>query len=164
MDEYFEYLQETDFPEIENRSLLEDEVVCEVRGHGIENEIEIKDFILHAFGLQIKDMQQRIVSDLTIKDGVVIVDTRRPALYEHFSVPKSINIELKGKEFSDEIPKSWFTKKVFIMCSHGHQSAHVAEDLRHKGVEAYSVKGGLTAYSHENLPRVMPETCLVKHR
>jgi cysteine synthase B len=77
----------------------------------------------------------------------IIIDMRTPASLKVISVDGAINIpenmleDMIGK--TQPFPKG---KKVMFICAVGQKSLKVAAYLRHKGVNAYSLEGGIVAY------------------
>ena len=60
-----------------------------------------------------------------------------------------------------KLSKKWKERKVLLVCSMGIRARAVAEFLREKGVEAYSIRGGASEWSALNLPRWRPNICNV---
>jgi cysteine synthase B len=77
----------------------------------------------------------------------IIVDMRSPASLKVFSVDGAINIPERMLEDMIEqtqpFPKD---KKVLFLCAVGHKSLKIAAYLRNKGIEAYSLEGGIVEY------------------
>ena len=50
------------------------------------------------------------------------------------------------------------------VCPMGVRTKVLAEVLREKGIEAYSVRGGLTEWSAKNFPRWRPDICNINDK
>jgi rhodanese-related sulfurtransferase len=100
---------------------------------------------------------------IILNTNFVILDVRPKDEYTHFHLPESIHVEyqkclvdtnrtIKNLELKN--------KKVLVVCNLGLRSNAVTNILRKDGVEAYSLKGGITEWSHLDLPRWKPGVCL----
>ena len=86
------------------------------------------------------------------KEPVVVLDVRPRDQREEWQIPGSIYLDayqrLNANDPSvlDEIPIPENTKVVTV-CAAGRTSKIAANELRKKGVEAYSLEGGMNAWS-----------------
>ena len=86
--------------------------------------------------------------DLWIRQQApIIVDMRTPASLKVISIDGAINIPENMLEDminkTQPFPKG---KKVLFLCAVGQKSLKVAAYLRHKGIDAYSLQGGIVSY------------------
>lgn len=74
------------------------------------------------------------------KEDYIYIDVRKAITYEHGHIPAAINIDIETleKEVSN-LPKD----KVFVIyCMHGIITRDYVQNLREKGYQAYSLRGG----------------------
>lgn len=89
-------------------------------------EIDIRQF------LQIQEQPGHFILDVRELHEYPTVD------FVHARIPMSVL-----KESLDQLPQ----QPIYIICHQGIRSVYAAQYIKlHKGVETYSVKGGLTAY------------------
>lgn len=105
--------------------------------------MENKDLIVNADELR---------TMLENKERVVVLDVRPKEQREEWQIPGSIHVDAyKRLNANDpavlddiEIPEN---TKVVTVCSAGRTSQIAANELRKKGIEAYSLEGGMKAWS-----------------
>jgi rhodanese-related sulfurtransferase len=85
-------------------------------------------------------------------ERVTIVDVRKGEDYAEWSIPGSVHVDtydalnagderaMEGLELPDGAP-------VVAVCGRGRSSAVAAEQLRHQGYEALSLRGGMKAWT-----------------
>ena len=85
-------------------------------------------------------------------ERVTVVDVRKGEDHDEWSIPGSVHYDaydalnagdgraMEGLELPDGAP-------VITVCGRGRSSAVAAEQLRRKGYEAYSLEGGMEAWS-----------------
>ena len=77
--------------------------------------------------------------------NLCVVDVRQPDELTIVSLSNTINIPL------DQLPNTFvqlpIEEKICILCHHGVRSLRAALWLRSQGFEAYSVSGGIAAWS-----------------
>lgn len=93
-------------------------------------------------------------ASLTDKKDVLIVDTRNPLAFRAAHLPESMNVPF---EYIDDMLDHntnpfCFKKTVIFVCPIGEKSLLTATHLRAKGVEAYSLEGGITAWRDSGFP------------
>ena len=79
-----------------------------------------------------------------------VVDLRDHEEFAAGHIPGAINVpedELEAR--LEELPKDG---PVIVVCAEGRRSAEAAEQLRERGHEAASVKGGMKAWQGDSLP------------
>lgn len=167
LNEYFEYLDEDLFPSIENVELLNNEIQVNKKmqfSDVSEYEINVDEAFSSSFNDNSKKVWKQLLQNGTAKskDDVVIVDTRNKEDFEHFHIPNAMNIEYLDLENNTEkyLPELK-DKKVITICYRGNTSKLATSILRNKGIDAYTVKGGMTQWSAENLPRWRPDICKI---
>lgn len=77
--------------------------------------------------------------------NLCIVDVREPAEFTFVSLANSLNIPL-GK-LTDTFMELPIEEKIVTLCHHGVRSLRAALWLRSQGYEAFSVQGGIHAWS-----------------
>jgi rhodanese-related sulfurtransferase len=98
------------------------------------------------------------VDAMTLRDmlergeRVTVVDVRKGEDHAEWSIPGSVNFDaydalhagderaMEGLELPEGAP-------VVTVCNRGHSSSVAAEQLRRKGYEAFSLEGGMEAWS-----------------
>jgi cysteine synthase/rhodanese-related sulfurtransferase len=168
LNEYFEYLDESNFPTIENEQLLVN------KPERKKEKVELPSFVNVEIGAEdaykvlysyaSKELWELINKNksVSIMEGVKLIDVRTPEEYQHAHLPSSENIN--HTEVLDKISdlrKKWKNEKVVAICRSGRRSMIVAEALQNNGVDAVSVQGGMIEWSRLNLPRWRPEICKV---
>ena len=167
LNEYFEYLDDDLFPIIENAELLNNEIEVNRKiqfSDVSEYEITVHEAFDSSFDSNSKQIWNNLLNNepVELKDTVVILDTRSKEDFEHFHIPESLNIEYTDLERkTDEHLSKLKDKKVITICYRGNSSKLATSILRNKNIEAYTVKGGMTEWSKENLPRWRPDICKV---
>jgi rhodanese-related sulfurtransferase len=85
-------------------------------------------------------------------ERVTVVDVRKEEDYAEWSIPGSVHYDaydalragderaMKGLKLPEGAP-------VVTVCNRGHSSSVAAEQLRRKGYEAFSLEGGMEAWS-----------------
>lgn len=169
LHEYFEYLDDKHFGSIKNAHLLSKSVAVSKKRDFSEptnNKILIEP--LRAFSEIYEDdipgVWKRLKSGapVILRKNVKIVDIRPREDFDHFHLPLA---ESYPHTEALCIPKKDLkNKKVFLVCPMGIKTKAIALLLREKGIEAYSVAGGLTTWSELDLPRWRPDVCVVKDR
>jgi len=169
LNEYFEYLNDSYFPTIENEGLLQQSSsVANLKADipPVENELEFELTPQEAYSrlylLDAEELWQRMQrkKKIDLSAGVKIIDLRSRDDFDHFHLPGS-----EWKDFYEVInPTAQMIaqlkkQKVFLVCTMGNRTGIAARILRKKGVSAYSIKGGMTEWSRLNFPRWRPEIC-----
>jgi rhodanese-related sulfurtransferase len=99
-----------------------------------------------------------IIEAMTLRDmlergeRVTVVDVRKGEDYNEWSIPGSVNFDAYDALHADderameglELPEG---APVVTVCNRGHSSSVAAEQLRRKGYEAFSLEGGMEAWS-----------------
>lgn len=164
IDEYFEYLPSSNFPEIENEHLLV---------HSRKNKEPVAAMSISEVSVQ--QAYEILYSEnpieiwnavntnkkVSLKKGVILIDVRTDMEFSHFHLPGSIHIELQV--FTTNIKKyakKYKDKKVLFICKSGNRSGIAASLARTNGLDTYNIMGGVTEWSARNLPRIRPDICI----
>ena len=103
-------------------------------------------------------MAEGIIEAMTLRDmlergeRVTVVDVRKGENYNEWSIPGSVNFDAYDALHADderameglELPEG---APVVTVCNRGHSSSVAAEQLRRKGYEAFTLDGGMGAWS-----------------
>ncbi len=165
IDEYFQYLDKAEFPAIENEHLL---LTTSTSSHSkiIQEVPEIT--AEETYKLLFKDSPTRLWENIkknnTIEAhaNIILIDIRRLEEYEDFHAPSSIHIE-DGLPEEKLNSNEYKNKKVIFVCRRGNTSKQATLKARKTGIEAYSLKGGMTEWSRLDLPRIRAEVCIVRY-
>ncbi len=173
IDEYFEYLDASHFPNIEHEELLinksgeKKKSKHENKTTRTEFEVDPLDAYALAYPVSPKEawVQLKDRGGVAPRKGISIIDVRPYNEFIHFHLPGSERMD--SHDITDnlsKLSKKWKDRKVFLVCAMGIRTRVVAEFLREKGVEAYSIKGGAAEWSALNLPRWRPNICNVQDK
>lgn len=169
LKDYFQYLDKSNFPEIKNYEILIDKPEREnklsdnisIEGYEIESIQAISLFYKN----NTKDIEIKLLQGKKklIKENTLIFDIRSKDEFNHFHLPESIHIDYVNCISNTKKIISKYklkNKKVLIVCNLGLRSNSVTNILRKEKIEVFSLKGGITEWSHLNLPRWKPQICL----
>ena len=167
LNEYFEYLDESHFPVIENEQLLinkpERKKETKAQLHNLTDlEIQPEKAYEALYPYSSNELWTLVNKNkrIAVSDNVELVDVRTAEEYQHAHLPCSKNIDhTKVLQDISILSKQWKQKNVIAICQSGRRSMVVAEALRQHGVQATSVQGGMIEWSRLNLPRWRPEVC-----
>ncbi len=171
LNEYFEYLDASHFPKIENEKLLINKPDPKKKTAHPEEKQKSNQFELSPdeayemlYPLPVNETWRRLTENkkVPVRTGIEIIDIRSRGEFLHFHLPGSKQTE--SYKIIENLPKlshQWKNRKVALFCPMGVRTKIVAEALRKKGIEAYSVRGGLTEWSAKNLPRWRPDICKI---
>ena len=81
----------------------------------------------------------------------VILDVRTPNEFENFHLKEAINIDIKNRDFVDEVNELDKEKAYFVYCRVGIRSANACNYMSMLGFEQlYNLKGGLEALEKQD--------------
>lgn len=169
LEEYFEYLDDSYFPKIENENLLINKAVTEEKKKVSTNnlfEIKAEDAYLLFYSVSKKTLWKIVTEEeeIPIKKDVLIIDVRTDQEFQHFHLPGSIHIELqKLTEQLPKLKKQAKNKKVVFVCKTGNRSSIATQLARTRSIDALNLVGGVTEWSRLNLPRIRPKVCIENH-
>ena len=164
MEDYFLHLEESKFPEVKNEELLLNK--CNFDRNKINHD--------HSFDVPVEEVYEMIYSEnkkklwglirkgseIKMKDQILVIDIRANSEFEHFHLLGSENMVLSNViDNLKKYVKRMKGKKVIVVCNFGVKSKQIVKLLRNQGIEAYSLKGGLTEWSKLDLPRWKVEKC-----
>ena len=79
-----------------------------------------------------------------VQDEIVLIDVRTPQEYEQGHLENSININIAGDSFKEEVEKLDKSQPVYVYCKVGGRSARAASTLKEMGFEeVYDLEGGI---------------------
>lgn len=148
LNEYFQFLDDQFFPDIENKELLT--YKSENIGKKIKN---ISEKFKYEISVK-KAIELIYFSDLCIGKDISIIDIRKERDFRNFHIKEAQLISFKSIENNDEtFLKSIKDKTVIVFdcgfTSYGKQATQYLRDL---GIKAYSVKGGMNAWAKKDQP------------
>lgn len=171
IDEYFEYLDDSDFPKIENKGLLKFNNSTNVsktdkRTVAIE-EVSAPDALEVLFDCKPKELW-RLLSEgeePQVKQGYTVVDTRNSDQFEDHHIPGSVNVPMYKLDayLKENIGAMKKDEKVFFVCVRGNNSKFAAQKAQMLGINACSIAGGDSEWSRLDLPRFRSEKCVLRY-
>jgi cysteine synthase/rhodanese-related sulfurtransferase len=165
IDEYFEYLDESNFPKIENEHLLKKEEIQIIKN--IQNN-NIKEFLPLDLYKTIFEEKPNIIWDkiknsekINVNNKYILVDVRDEYEYQEHHIPGSLNIPfIKIDEF---LKKNKRNKNNFVfICKKGNTSRMACYKADIIGIKnIYNLNGGIIEWSKLNLPRIRNNSCII---
>lgn len=166
LSEYFEYLDASLFPKIENENLLinkpNDKEIKKLVVVTATQEIGPEEAYRRSYPVSKKVLWQIVneEKEIPLNTDVVIVDVRTSQEFEHFHLPGSKHIELQKLSGQlSKLQKTAKNKKVIFVCKTGNRSGIATQLARSKKIDALNLAGGVTEWSKLNLPRIRPKVC-----
>jgi len=141
LDEYAEFVDPASFPSVENASLLK-----------THQEYDLEpDFV--------RDRMYDASSHLL--PGTAVMDIRSQREFDEVSLPGAERKELRALvELDPEFKAHLEGKNVLVVCEAGNRSRTAARLLQKQGINAYSLAGGMIAWSERDFHRHRAEACL----
>ncbi|MBI5538466.1 MAG: thioredoxin fold domain-containing protein [Bacteroidia bacterium] len=88
-----------------------------------------------------------------------IIDVRTPEEFVKGHLKNSVNINMYGNDFQQQIAKLDKSKPVFVYCLSGSRSSFAANNMRNSGFkEVYDLSGGIMTWRAANLPETTENT------
>lgn len=166
VDEYFQYLDPSAFPKIENEDLLKEKGHVAVSQNPTIKELSSEQVFNLVFEGTPEQIWERIKrkEEIHLKKGFAVIDVRNEGEYEDHHIPKAIHVPFHSLDEDLKKNKKKLTKNeaVIFVCRRGNTSrlaAHKAEQL---GITSISLKGGDAEWSRLNLPRIRAEKCIAR--
>ncbi len=166
IDEYFQYLDPSAFPKIENEHLLRE------KNHTpVSHSPTVKEYPPeHVFNLVFEGTPEHIWKKIKRKEsihlikGYNIIDIRNEGEYEDHHIPESIHVPFHSLDDYLKKNKKKLTKNkaVIFVCRHGNTSRLAAYKAEQVGIASMSLKGGDAEWSRLNLPRIRSEKCITR--
>mgnify|MGYP000483276799 CR=1 FL=1 len=92
------------------------------------------------------------LKELSLLEGVQLVDVRTPDEYQQGHVQAAENIDFLDADFEQKIQHLDPTKPIIIYCQRGSRSAKCASKLIAKGfVKVYDLKGGFVQWKNSGM-------------
>ena len=79
-----------------------------------------------------------------VHDGSLLLDVREDHEWAAGHAPEAIHTPLSSLATAP-LP-TWSTRRVVVVCRSGNRSKQATDLLRHRGIEAISLTGGMTAW------------------
>jgi len=81
----------------------------------------------------------------------VVVDVREPDEFADWRITPSVNLPLTDRKFVGNVEKILGGRQIVAVCTRGNRSLYAVELLREDGLQAWSLEGGLVAWSKVHL-------------
>lgn len=165
IDEYFTYLDDNYFPQIENENiLLNKDYIIKKKNSNEMNEyfITSEELFDKAIKWTRQEIEKKLENSLPIElnKGWILFDIRNEEEFFHFHIPWSQYV-LEKDIHSEAISKK--NKKLVIICRYWVKSIDIVNILRREWYdETYSLEWGITERSNKLLPRWKPVICFKK--
>jgi cysteine synthase/rhodanese-related sulfurtransferase len=169
LDEYFDILEKSEFPKIENEHLLL-RSDAPLKNKLINPEInQVKEISpTEAYKLLYADTPEnlwkniRLGGEASMRKDVAIIDLRTDREYEEHHIPGALRVafhDIDAKLKNDKKLK----KKGFVLfvCAFGNTSRLAAWKAEQAGIKAFSLSGGDAEWSMLDLPRIRSSACIV---
>lgn len=79
-----------------------------------------------------------------VQEDITLIDVRTPGEFEQGHLENSVNINIAGSSFKEEVGKLDKSQPVYVYCKVGGRSAKAASMLREMGFEeVYDLEGGI---------------------
>ncbi len=163
-DEYFSVLGESYFPNVENSELLSEKNQPPVSDEDGAKELSPLTTWKQAYDVDADVAWKRLEKSEPVgpKEDWLVIDMRASEQFAHVSLPGSINMPYEEFDL-DKLPTDYENRNILLVCSWGLKSRQICANLRNQNLKAYSLGGGLTGWSKENLPRHRPKICNINH-
>lgn len=161
LDEYFKYLDKSNFPKIKNEEILlyKNENELNHVTHKTNLEIDPKKAFKKIFNSSKREIEKKLILGEEVNTKLLVIDIRDKYEFYHYAIPGSINVDenkvvsfLKRKKVSSK-------KKILLVCRLGLRSYEICLKLRKLGFNAHNLSGGTTIWSDLNYPRKKPNVC-----
>lgn len=170
IDEYFEFLETSDFPSIENEHLLknkEEFLPPQKKKDGEIKEVEVAE----AFDLLFSNNKEEVwdvldqKQDIPLTKGFQIIDTRDTGEFEDHHIPNAINVPYYEideylKKNKRKLKKQ---KSILFVCLRGNTSRLATYKAQMLGINSMSLKGGDTEWSRLDYPRIRADKCIQRY-
>ncbi len=94
---------------------------------------------------------------LAEKKEVVILDVRTPEEFKEGHLKGAVNIDIRGKNFQEQVAKLDKSKTYLVNCAAGGRSATACTSMGGMGfTNAFNLEGGFRAWSAAGQPVVKP--------
>jgi len=168
IDEYFEFLEEKEFPKIENEDLLKGHQPFIPKQNLIQpmiQELTSEEIFPMVFAESPEIVWSRVKTkeEVSMKDGYRIIDVRTDSEYEDHHIPSSEHVNFHDIDTFLKKDKSLKKAKgVIFICRRGNTSRLATYKAEQLGIKAINLKGGDAEWSRLNLPRIRSEKCVTR--
>ena len=166
ISEYFEYLDKTEFPKIENEYLLQHRPIpFKKETATIVKEIDPSQ----AYKLLYSDTPEnlwkkiRVSHGISIKKDIAIIDLRTEREFEEHHIAGAEHVAFHDIDTKLKNDKKLKKKRlVLFVCKFGNTSRLATWKAKQAGIKAASLRGGDAEWSNLNLPRIRANACIVR--
>lgn len=166
IDEYFQYLDPSAFPKIENEHLLKEKSHTVISQNPVIKELTSEQVFNLVFENTTEQVWEKIKhkENINIKKGFTVIDVRNDGEYEDHHIPGSIHVAFHNLDDYLKKNKNKLIKNeaVIFICRHGNTSRLAAYKADQLIIKSISLKGGDAEWSRLNLPRIRAEKCIVR--
>lgn len=168
LDEYFQYLSSANFSSIENEHLLKsslavpEKIFLEAETHDLS--VAPLDAFRKIYASSIPEVWADLKqgSKVKLNKNIAVIDIRPGAEFEHYHLAGSKSYSYhQVLDPSKKLEAAMKGKDVYLVCEMGIKTRVLADLLRQKGFNAFSVSGGCAEWSELDLPRWRPDICSV---
>ncbi|MBP7119061.1 pyridoxal-phosphate dependent enzyme [Candidatus Woesebacteria bacterium] len=153
LSEYFEYLDDSQFPSIQNAELLVNRERIKKTQIPMNTELSAQEAYQKLFTSENKPI---------ISEKQVLLDVRTDEEYQDTHIPGSIQISHEKILANPQAYISQFAhKEVFVYCKSGGRSGQVTQVLTQEGIHAVSIQGGIIEWSQRGYPRTTSDECKI---
>lgn len=166
VDEYFKYLDESNFPAVMNAELLtsNQSTVVKPKSSKLIDEINTEDAFSLLFSLEPMKVQAHLNSniDIQLRPNTRLLDLRSEKQFNESHIPGAESIPFERLDQDNSLLSQFKGYKVFVVCEYGDKSRFIASLLNEMGINAVNLTEGYLGWSAQNYPRVRNEACLIK--
>lgn len=83
-------------------------------------------------------------------DSLLVLDCREPQEWREMRIPASLHMPMS--QIPQRLQELDRDADIVVVCAHGVRSLVVADYLRHQGLDARSLRGGLSMWIHAGGP------------
>ncbi len=166
INEYFEYLEEKEFPRIENEQLLKNYQPPILKNQ--QTIIPVKELSPREVYNLIFSEDEGVVwnkikskQKYPLNSGYRIIDLRNEEEFEDHHIPGTEHVSFHDIDIKLKKDKKLKKEKgVIFVCRHGNTSRIAAYKAVQFGIKAINLQGGDAEWSRLNLPRIRSEKCI----
>ena len=171
LSEYFEFLDESHFPPIEDEELLLYKQNQSVGTKTVSTppppgayEITASEAHDLMYGIPSTEAWKLLKETGSVPfadKNIVILDARQEHQYDHFHIAGSEWVHVYDLlQAKKPILKQLKGKTVLLVCEVGSKTAIASRVLQEKGIDALNIRGGMVEWSRLGLPRWRPDICV----
>jgi len=158
IDEYMQYLPEVYFPPVQHD--MENVTFRSRVKFSPDFEISASEAFRRLYGVTPKEGQQLEAKGVSfsLQDNVEIWDFSDAKRFAEVHVPYALWKTMDDLEI--EVASGHPSRTIFVFCPYGGVSLEVVSQLRAKGINAFSISGGMLSWSKADMPRIKSEFCM----